>query len=205
MEHWDDTLAGVLPERALTSAEASEMLESILPAISHLHSLGLVHGGIRPASIVSSGGKIKLETQDPRSAGQGRFSTATDIMAVGATLAECLTRDRSGVAPMPEPFGAIVRRCMRDEPSKRPSATEVLALLRGEYVEHPEPVTVSETVAAPRLVSKRPVLWAGAGLIGITALLASLTLRQPSPKPVPRPVPPVVALPAAPATPSPQV
>jgi serine/threonine protein kinase len=60
MEHWDDSLAAVLPERALTGAEASEMLESILPAISHLHSLGMIHGGIRPASIVSAGGKIKL-------------------------------------------------------------------------------------------------------------------------------------------------
>jgi hypothetical protein len=199
MEQWDDTLAAVLPERELTAAEASEMLESIVPGLSHLHGLGMVHGGIEPARIVSAGGKIKLEVPEPHVAAQGRFSTAADISALGATVAECLTRERSAsTKPIPEPFGAIVRRCLNEEPAKRPSATEVLALLHGEYVEHPEPVTVPQEIEAPvRVVSKKPVLWAAAGLIGVTALVAGLVLHRPSPQPVATPAPPVTANPAA--------
>jgi eukaryotic-like serine/threonine-protein kinase len=43
------------------------------------------------------------------------------------------------------------------------------------------------------------VLWAAGGLIGITALLAGLILRQPSTKPAPGPPPPPVVV-AAPRT-----
>jgi serine/threonine protein kinase len=60
LEHWEDTLASVMGERELSGNEAREMLESIVPAIDHLHSLHLVHGKIGPARIVATGDKIKL-------------------------------------------------------------------------------------------------------------------------------------------------
>ena len=55
MDRPEGSLAGVLPERALTETEAREMLGSTLDALAYLQEHGFVHGGVRPANIVAIG------------------------------------------------------------------------------------------------------------------------------------------------------
>src|SRR6185437_7154734 len=49
MEYADQTLAQLLPRRALTDAEAREMLMPVLDALEFLHERDLVHGQLKPA------------------------------------------------------------------------------------------------------------------------------------------------------------
>src|SRR5271163_468183 len=48
MEYAEQTLAQILPKRALTPQEANEMLLHALDALSFLHQSGLVHSRLKP-------------------------------------------------------------------------------------------------------------------------------------------------------------
>jgi TonB family protein len=116
MECAEENLAQVLPSRALTPAEAREMLESVLDVLAYLHGKGFMHGHIKPSNIMASGDQLKVSSDGLRRTGEalddsasqdayaapenvrGVFPTpqpmspAGDLWSLGMTLVETLTQ-----------------------------------------------------------------------------------------------------------------
>jgi TonB family protein len=116
MECAEENLAGVLPDRALTPAEAREMLESVVDVLSYLHRKGFVHGHIKPANIMASGDQLKVSSDGLRHSGESleglsdqnaynppefvsgiipmsqANSPAGDVWSLGMALVETLTQ-----------------------------------------------------------------------------------------------------------------
>jgi outer membrane biosynthesis protein TonB len=206
MEYADQTLAQLLPHRALTDDEAREMLLPALHALAFLHGRNLLHGRLKPANVLVVGDQLKLASDtirrvrdgamsidaltvyDPPEARHGSSSTAGDIWALGVTLFEALTRrapsgvgeGRDGVvlpADFSPAFRDVVARCLSPNPQDRPSVTELVAWADG-----------------------RSAGLAPAASIQPAALVPPVP-RAPAPAP-PSIAPPQVASDAAPATPS---
>src|SRR5581483_6621587 len=106
-EFAEENLAQVLPERALTPAEAREVLRSTLDGLSYLHSQGLVHADLKPANIMAIGDQLKLSVDEVRRIGEAldrelyphdapeapqKLSPASDIWSLSITLVEVLTQ-----------------------------------------------------------------------------------------------------------------
>jgi TonB family protein len=116
MECAEENLAQVLPGRALTPAEARQMLESAVDVLCFLHRKGFVHGHIKPANIMASGDQLKLSSDGLRHSGESldgpsdqnaynppefvsgnipmsqANSPAGDVWSLGMTLVETLTQ-----------------------------------------------------------------------------------------------------------------
>jgi TonB family protein len=117
MECAEENLAQVLPSRALTSAEARDMLVSVVDALAYLHRKGFVHGHIKPANIMASGEQLKVSSDGICRAGESAdalgmqdaydapenfsshppmsrsMSPAGDVWSLGVTLVETLTQN----------------------------------------------------------------------------------------------------------------
>jgi TonB family protein len=149
-EYAEENLAQVIPQRALTPAEADAMLRPTVAALAYLHRLGLIHGHVRPANAMAVGDQLKLSSDGIRPAGagprkaqssaydapeiqSGQGSSATDIWSLGAMLVESLTQHIPGskvdVATLPQPFAEIVRHCLVSNPSGRWTADEIAAAI----------------------------------------------------------------------------
>jgi TonB family protein len=117
MECAEENLARVLPGRALTPAEAREMLDSVLDVLAYLHGKGFVHGHIKPMNIMADDGdQLKLSSDGLRRDGEalehsGRLdeydppehapeafgpvettSTAGDVWSLGMAIVETMTQ-----------------------------------------------------------------------------------------------------------------
>jgi len=117
MECAEESLAQVLPSRALTPEEAREMLDSVLDVLAYLHGKGFVHGHVKPIDIMADDGdQLKLSSDSLRRAGEalersGRrdeydppehapdafapvetTSTAADVWALGMAIVETMTQ-----------------------------------------------------------------------------------------------------------------
>ena len=117
MECAEENLAQVLPSRALTSAEARDMLVSVVDVLGYLHRKGFVHGHIKPANIMASGEQLKVSSDGICRAGESAdalgmqdaydapenfsshppmsrsMSPAGDVWSLGVTLVETLTQN----------------------------------------------------------------------------------------------------------------
>ena len=60
MEFADENLAEILPVRALSADEASEMLPPTAQALASLHQAGFVHGRIKPSNIMAANNQLKI-------------------------------------------------------------------------------------------------------------------------------------------------
>ena len=181
LEHWEDTLASVMGERELSGNEASEMLESIVPALVHLHTLHLVHGKVDPARIVATGNKIKLDFLDLQIELTHGKTAADDIAALGATLRRCLTgtgTQSAAFAGLPEPFADIVNRCLQPAAADRPTGRQVLDLLHGEYME-PLAESPADAETALPTVPRAPILRIVSALAALSLLVSVLVLHRP--------------------------
>jgi serine/threonine protein kinase len=167
MEYADQTLAQVLPKRALVPDEVREMLPPTLEALSFLHRYDLVHGHVKPSNVLVVGDQVKLSSDtirpigsaangsagesshEPPEASGSAMSTAGDVWGLGVTLVETLTQhlptwgdavgdSESSTANLPAPFADIVRRCLSRVPGDRPSAREI-ELLFNPAPPAPEP------------------------------------------------------------------
>ena len=66
----DEALSGVLRERALTPAEATDVLLSVSAGLEALHVHGLVHGCLSPEQVLAVGDAIQLPITCIRQAGR---------------------------------------------------------------------------------------------------------------------------------------
>src|SRR3954453_800771 len=152
----DESLGGVLRERALTQPEAKEALLNVTKGLEVLHLNGLVHGNVSPQEVVAIGDTIRLSGEGVRLTGTppplelkkanylapeskaANITPESDIWCLGATVFEILTQkawaedERDNADALPEPFAAIALRCLIAEPSERCRLAEVVALARGE-------------------------------------------------------------------------
>jgi TonB family protein len=160
MEQAEEDLSQVLPHRPLTSAEARQMVLPALDALSYLHSKGFVHGRIKPSNILAIADQVKLSSDsifaisegvgaasecDPPEARIGKVSPATDVWALGMTLAEVLTlqkptwdavKRQEPVLPseLDESFRIVARNCLKLEAAERWTIAEIKSLLQPEKV-----------------------------------------------------------------------
>jgi TonB family protein len=159
MEHADEALSQILPERALTPSEVTEMLPPLLDALSYLHGKGFVHGRVKPSNILALGEQLKLSPDhissltQPESTGKrrdvydapetaaGLISPESDLWSVGVTLLAALTQNvefaedgSQGKPALPEniaePFRGIARECLQLDPKRRCTIAEIRERMR---------------------------------------------------------------------------
>jgi TonB family protein len=158
MECADEDLSQIIPQRALSAAEAREMLGPVLEALAFLHAKGLVHGHVKPSNILALGEELKISSDgigparetrgergkssvyDAPEAGTRGGSAAGDVWSLGVTLVEVLTQQlprwewKGQQEPelpraIPAPFGDIVRQCLAGDPQRRCTLAEIGARL----------------------------------------------------------------------------
>lgn len=154
-EYAEEDLSQILPLRSLTPDETRGMLEAVLEALAYIHAEGFVHGRISPANIMANGDQLKLSIDSLSPAGEPPASLirnpsrerpvalfpANDVWALGMLLAEVLTQhapscDSSGQAEpavpetLPAPFFDIVRNCLRKDPCRRWTVSDIALGLR---------------------------------------------------------------------------
>jgi TonB family protein len=153
MEYAEENLAEILPVRALSAAEASEMLPPVTDALAYLHKGGYAHGRIKPSNIMAVENQLKISADgvgkigepdatrtssayDAPEIGATGPTLATDIWSLGGTLAAVMTQSESplkskdGRAVVPEtippPLHQIIRDCLQADPKKRCTLNEIL-------------------------------------------------------------------------------
>jgi serine/threonine protein kinase len=198
-EYAEESLSQILPYRPLTSAEARDTLQPLLDALAYIHAKGFVHGHIKPANVMAVGDQIKvsidglcgagessrvLGTPDvyaaPEIAGGGGMSPASDVWSLGMTLVEALTQhppvwegteQAELVLPetLPEPFFDIASHCLRRNPQRRWTVSEIAARLQ-----RTSPALQGQKIAQPKgTLAKWGYLVPAAGIL----LLAILGTR----------------------------
>lgn len=154
MEHAEEDLSQILPQRALTQAEVRELLPPVLDALAYLHGEGFVHNRLKPANIMavvdqlkissdgvrragkSSGNQSKPGPYDPPEAATGAIMPAGDVWSLGMTLVETLTQrmpawehfsdsEPSLPGALPAPFTDVTRHCLRRDPVFRWTITDI--------------------------------------------------------------------------------
>jgi hypothetical protein len=172
-EYAEQNLAQILPHRGLTSDEAREILGPTLDVLAFLHGENLVHGQLSPPNLLVVNDQLKLSSDTIRPMGEpkaaltkpspydapesrnGAISAAGDVWSLGATLMEALTQIPPGPhddaepplpSSLPPVFGELVRHCLSNNPTSRPTIAELQAQLEPQApvpAPDPDPVPVS--------------------------------------------------------------
>jgi TonB family protein len=159
MEFADEDLSQILPQRALTPAEISQLLPPLLGALSYLHNKGFLHGRIKPSNVLATGDQLKLsadqiiplasaeaskarrDAYDAPETAAGILTPGSDLWSVGVTLYAALTQNLPEESPkkgpahlasIPEPFRGIVSDCLQLDPKRRSSIADILTRLDPE-------------------------------------------------------------------------
>ena len=152
MEYAEEDLAQILPQRALSPAEVTEMLPPTAEALAFLHQAGFVHARIKPSNIMAVDNQLKISADGLRKNGEHGNASATsaydapevatvgvspstDVWSVGIMLVTVLTQhepklgngDR-GVVPetLPEPFHEIAQQSLQADPKQRCTVSDIL-------------------------------------------------------------------------------
>jgi TonB family protein len=213
MEYAEESLAQILPYRPLTPTEARDTFQPVLEALAYIHAKGFVHGHIKPANIMAVSNQIKLSSDELCGAGEsgrvlgmpsvyaapeivegGGMSPASDVWSLGMMLVEALTQrlplsagteQAEVIVPetVPEPFFDIASHCLRRDPQRRWTVSEITAKLQ-----QPRLASVEKETARPRKVSAKWGFIAGtvaAGLLLWVILSPRVFNRHPSAEPGP--------------------
>ena len=158
MEHADEDLSEILPQRALTASETREMLEPVLDVLVYLHGKGLAHSHIKPSNILATSDQLKLSSDtlfpigespkalrkpdpyDAPEAGSSPLTPYSDVWSLGMTLVEALTQQAPALPldtqanpvfpdTLPQPFLDIACHALRRDPKRRWSMAEIAARL----------------------------------------------------------------------------
>ncbi len=175
MEHADEDLADILPQRALNEEETRGMIEPVLETLAFLHQQKLVHTRIHPGNILAMGDQIKLSSDSispegepvgfatsaagfsPPEWGGGTAASGEDVWSLGATIVAALTQkaptlgedgEAVGLESLPEPFATIALGSLKKEPSQRISMAGIRAKLNPASA--PSPVAVAAVIEAPK-------------------------------------------------------
>ncbi len=161
MEHADEDLSQILPQRPLTPVEVGDMLPAVLDGLSYLHNHGLVHSRVRPSNILAAGDQLKLSADqvtpvgtpiparrrvgvyDAPEVASGTISPASDVWSLGVTIVTAITQQATPQATatqgepglpgsLPEPFHSIVRECLHIDPQQRASLADIRARLQSD-------------------------------------------------------------------------
>lgn len=198
-EYSDEILSQVLPDRALTPAEATEMLGPVLDALSYLHGKGFVHGHLKPSNILVVDNQLKLSSDrlhlpgvpsetvdvyDAPEAAAGNLFSAADFWSLGVTLVEVLTQktpvwDKSTQSEplipesIPQPFATIARECLRRDPERRCTLSDVRAYLDPAQIvrPHPRPAVKITQAETPAKLGKTALVAVVLVLLVITTVL----------------------------------
>lgn len=199
-EFADENLSQILPARALSPTETEYMLRSALEVLSYLHNSGYAHGALKPSNFMAVGDDLKLSSDALGLAGEKSLtrepsvydapevaasgpSPAADMWSLGMVLVEALTqRQASGQAiraadplipdTLPPPFLDIARQCIRLDPERRWSVSDIAARLL------PTPAP------PPKSPVRSPYVWVSLVLLVLLALVAAPKIlhRNPSAK-----------------------
>ncbi len=172
MERADEDLSQIIPQRALTETEATEMLKPALDVLAYIHAKGSVHGRIKPANIMACGDQLKLSSDGLRRTGdpiigRGRYgppevvaSPAGDVWSLAMTMVEALTQhvpawDRNAPAnpvipdTLPAPLLDIAQHCLRRDPNQRWTIADITSRLDPTAALPPPRQQLLEPVASP--------------------------------------------------------
>ncbi|MDP9090464.1 MAG: protein kinase [Pseudomonadota bacterium] len=179
MEYAEQTMAQILPQRALTSEEVRELLNPTLDVLAFLHGRSMVHSQLKPTNFLVVDDQLKLASDTLRAAGaaatsilkpsvydppelrNGVMSAAGDIWGLGVTVTEALTQvTPSWSAEQPETvslpvalpgaFAYSLRRCLSHNPANRPTISE----LNAEFGTVQPANSVAPSAAPPGAVPK---------------------------------------------------
>lgn len=154
MEYAEENLAEVLPLRALSAAEVSEMLPPAAAALAPLHQAGLVHSRVKPSNVMAVDNQLKLSADglyktgesgnrriisayDAPEVGTVGWSPAADVWSLGITLLAVLTQNEpkgnaKGVgevsvpAAIPQPLRGTLQSCLQIDPGRRCTVNDIL-------------------------------------------------------------------------------
>ena len=205
MEYAEEDLSQVLPSRPLTSAEAGEVLASLVDVLSFLHEKGFVHSHIKPSNIMAVGERLKISSDCLQASGKhgdllagaglydapematGVMTPASDVWSLGMTLVAALSqhlpawdsaRQKEPPVPdsIPEPFREIAQGCLHLDPKQRWTLKQV-----GDRLQ----AASRHQAARPIQVKKRTwvLIAAQVCLIALLAGLWLTTHRRPVPLP----------------------
>lgn len=100
MELAEEDLSQILPQRALTPAEVTDLLPPLLDALSYLHEKGLVHGRITPSNVLAAGDQLKLSAD--------QIHSSSEVSLSELTVGERTMSRRRDVFDAPETAAGIV-------------------------------------------------------------------------------------------------
>jgi eukaryotic-like serine/threonine-protein kinase len=171
MERADESLAGVLAERALSEVETREMLAPTLAALRYLHKNGYAHCNLKPSNILAVGDLLKVSSDSATRVEDGGEPTE-DMWALGSVIVEAFTRQPPKIEEelgpyilrdAPEPYTEIVRHCLVPDPAKRWTADRVatrLDLLVAAPVSPAAPPPAQDSVKKEAQGAPRPLMQA---------------------------------------------
>ena len=155
-EPTEDNLSDALRERPLTTEETTQIVESLTSGLGALHSAGLLHGQVKPTTVLAVGDTVKLRSDCVRkvaAADKDKPATyATDVRDMGALIFECLTQrklaeqDDPAIAKLPAPFASIVKNTV----ARRWGLADVAVALRKPVIENPRPPASAAGPAIPK-------------------------------------------------------
>ena len=190
----EDDLGKIVPNRPLTQAETEYMLRSVLEVLAYLHAQGMVHSRIKPGNIMAVADTMKVSSDgicavgdkrlghvpptvyDPPEAATAGFSRAGDVWSLGVTLVEAVTqrpsagesiRQADPTLPdtVPAPFLEIARQCLRLDPQRRWTVSDIAARL-----------LPTAPPGGEKKVLSRPAVWVAAATALIFMLFAGSRL-----------------------------
>lgn len=125
------TLRDELRDGGLEVREALTLLEGVAAVLSHAHARGVLHGNINATAIVREPLRLlkweSARTHDTELSSEA-LDGSDDVFALGKTVGAALARPEE----VPDALRQLLARMLAADPSRRPTASEVVKLARAQ-------------------------------------------------------------------------